>query len=102
MTFVALASIVWAAPFAVVGIHLMYRASKDNQLGIARFLGITLGTGLLLLVVGAPAFLLIFSGQPGPDAGLALSVGLAFSAIGAVSVWAVTALLAFAVLRSHG
>jgi hypothetical protein len=96
----AIASLVWATPFVALAVYWMRRARKENDLGIARFLQISVRTGVLLLFLGGISFLIIFRNQPGPDAGLAVSVGLAFSAIGALIVWAISIVLAFAILRA--
>jgi hypothetical protein len=98
---VAIASFIWAAPFVALGVYWMCRARKANELGIAGFAGIALVTGLLLFFVGSVGFLIIFRNQPGPDAGLAISVGLAFSLVGAAILWAFSMLMAFAILRTR-
>ncbi len=98
---IAIASVLWASPFVALGVYWMHRARKENDLGIARFARIALRTLVLLVFVGSIGFLTIFRNQPGPDAGLAVSVGLAFSLVGAVLVWTASALVAFAVLRTR-
>jgi hypothetical protein len=101
-TNIAIASVIWAAPFAALAIYWMLRAHMENDLGFARFARIALLTGMLLLCLGSIAFVIIVQSLPGSDAGsdagLALSVGLAFSAVGALIVWAISVLIAFTVL----
>jgi hypothetical protein len=100
-TNLAIASLVWATPFVALAVYWMRRARKENDLGIARILQISVRTGALLLLLGGISYLIIFRNQPGPDAGLAVSVGLAFSAVGAMIVWAISIVLAFAMLRAR-
>jgi hypothetical protein len=98
---IAIASVIWAAPFVALAVYWMHRARTENDLGVARFGRIALSTGVLLLLLGSFGFvaaLRVLPGQGGPDAGLALSVGLAFSAVGALIVWAISLLIAFTVL----
>jgi len=98
---IAMASVIWAAPFVALAVYLMHRARTQNDLGFARFGRIALLTGMLLLLLGSIGFVVILRnlpGQGGPDAGLALGVGLAFSAVGALIAWAFSLLIAFVVL----
>jgi hypothetical protein len=94
---VAIASVIWAAPFVALAVFWMHRAYTRNDLGIVGFVRIALLTGLLLLILGSIGFIMMFRNQPGPDAGLALSVGLAFTLVGALIVWAISLLIALAI-----
>lgn len=98
---VATISVIWALPFAVVGIYLMSRARRHGQLTTAGFVQIVLGILLALWIVGGIGFYLIFLDKSAPDAGLAISVGLAFGGTGASIVWLASALVAFLYMKSR-
>ena len=98
---VATVSVIWALPFAAVGIYLMWRASVQNALHAGRFVGIGFGMMVPLWLIGGIGFYLVFANPAPPDAGLAMSVGLAFAGAGATLLWASSALIVFLILRSR-
>lgn len=96
----AVAGLLWAAPFVAAGLFLMVRAERRGELTTGRFIGLFLGMLGPLWLLGGAVCLLFLAGLPGPDAGLAASVGTAFAGVGATIVWTVSAAIGFAVLQA--
>ena len=98
---VAAISVIWALPFASDGIYLMSRARQHGELSTAGIVRIVIGMLLPLWIVGGIGFYLIFLDKSAPDAGLAMSVGLAFGGTGASIVWMTSALVAYLFMKSR-
>ena len=92
---VAPVSLIWAAPFVVAGIYLMWRARLQGKLDTGRLVSIGFGMLVPLWLLGGIGFFLIFRDDSAPDAGLAMSVGLTIAGLGATLIWAASALIAF-------